>query len=250
MSTIFPGSASVGQIFDGYSFNGTAWDIIGIDLTADYLETSTASATYLNKVSASNTYLTQTSASSTYLTQVNASTTYLAQTSASTNYTPGIKLVKSQVVGSGVTSVVVNDAFSAAYDNYEILWTGGTMTSSSGDSQLYLSLNGATGSDYTTYLRYTNGTAMNVAAQTTTRFMWIGGGSTGSGLMQIKLYAPYLSVHTRSESNAYNSWNNGYFGSSNGVHTVSGSYTGFTVTVSGTGTMSNGTIRVYGYNNG
>jgi hypothetical protein len=36
MSTIFPGSASVGQIFDGYEFNGTAWDIIGIDLTADY----------------------------------------------------------------------------------------------------------------------------------------------------------------------------------------------------------------------
>jgi hypothetical protein len=36
MSTIFPGSASVGQIFDGYEFNGVAWDIIGIDLTADY----------------------------------------------------------------------------------------------------------------------------------------------------------------------------------------------------------------------
>ena len=68
MSTIFPGSASLGQIFDGYSFNGTAWDIIGIDLTADYLENSTASATYLNKVSASNTYLTQTSASTTYAT--------------------------------------------------------------------------------------------------------------------------------------------------------------------------------------
>jgi hypothetical protein len=36
MSTIFPLSASVGQIFEGYEFNGTAWDIIGIDLTADY----------------------------------------------------------------------------------------------------------------------------------------------------------------------------------------------------------------------
>jgi hypothetical protein len=67
MSTIFPGSASVGQIFDGYEFNGTAWDIIGIDLTADYLESSTASSTYLTKVSASNTYLTQTSASTTYV---------------------------------------------------------------------------------------------------------------------------------------------------------------------------------------
>jgi hypothetical protein len=29
MSSIFPGSASVGQIFEGYLFNGTAWDLIG-----------------------------------------------------------------------------------------------------------------------------------------------------------------------------------------------------------------------------
>jgi hypothetical protein len=337
MATIFPGSASVGQIFDGYEFNGTAWDIVGIDLTADYLESSTASSTYLTQTSASTIYQIKVenvdnteigylnNASANIQTQLNskanlsgatfagnitapefrASTKLVAQTvggdeggeillgkaatnttlsgdgvtidvwqnrlrifeqggdarggyidvsklgnGVSTNLTPGMVLVKTQTVGSGVTSVVVNDAFSAAYDNYEILWTGGTMASSSGDSQIYLSLNGGTGSDYTTYLRYTNGTTMNVAAQTTTRFMWIGGGSPGSGLMQIKLYAPYLSVHTRSESGAYNSWNNGFFGTSNGVHTVSSSYTGFTATVSGTGTMSNGTIRVYGYNNG
>jgi|694.fasta_scaffold87211_2 hypothetical protein len=29
MSSIFPGSASVGQIFEGYTFNGIAWDLIG-----------------------------------------------------------------------------------------------------------------------------------------------------------------------------------------------------------------------------
>jgi hypothetical protein len=29
MASIFPGSASVGQIFEGYLFNGTAWDLIG-----------------------------------------------------------------------------------------------------------------------------------------------------------------------------------------------------------------------------
>jgi hypothetical protein len=38
MSTIFPLSASAGQIFEGYQFNGTAWDIIGIDLTDNYPE--------------------------------------------------------------------------------------------------------------------------------------------------------------------------------------------------------------------
>jgi hypothetical protein len=38
MATIFPLSASAGQIFQGYEFDGTSWDIIGIDLTADYPE--------------------------------------------------------------------------------------------------------------------------------------------------------------------------------------------------------------------
>jgi len=82
MSTIFPGSASVGQVFDGYTFDGTAWNINGIDLTADYLESSTASSTYLTQVSASTTYLTQTSASFNYITQNSASTTYAAKSGA------------------------------------------------------------------------------------------------------------------------------------------------------------------------
>jgi hypothetical protein len=64
MSTIFPGSASVNQIFDGYQFNGTAWDIVGIDLTADYLENSTASATYLTQINASTIYATKLEAQS------------------------------------------------------------------------------------------------------------------------------------------------------------------------------------------
>ena len=57
MATIFPGSASAGQIFDGYSFNGTAWDIIGIDLTEDYqprvANISDTEIGYLNGVTSS-----------------------------------------------------------------------------------------------------------------------------------------------------------------------------------------------------
>ena len=67
MSTIFPGSASVGQVYNNYTFDGTAWNINGIDLTENYLEESSASATYLTQVSASNTYLTQTSASTNFV---------------------------------------------------------------------------------------------------------------------------------------------------------------------------------------
>ena len=72
MATIFPGSASVGQAFNGYTFDGTVWNINGIDLTENYLEESSASAIYLNKVSASSTYLTQVNASTTYATKAYA----------------------------------------------------------------------------------------------------------------------------------------------------------------------------------
>lgn len=36
MATIFPSSPTVGQVYQGYEWNGTAWIIIGIDLTQDY----------------------------------------------------------------------------------------------------------------------------------------------------------------------------------------------------------------------
>lgn len=37
MATIFPLSASVGQVYNGYEFDGTSWNIIGLDLTQDYV---------------------------------------------------------------------------------------------------------------------------------------------------------------------------------------------------------------------
>ena len=82
MSTIFPGSASAGQVYNNYTFDGTAWNINGIDLTENYLEESSASATYLTKVSASNTYITQTSASTTYATKTELENIDLSSASA------------------------------------------------------------------------------------------------------------------------------------------------------------------------
>jgi len=91
MATIFPGSASVNQIFDGYEFNGTAWDIIGIDLTADYPEIvgGKISASVIPDTFATVSYVDQEVGNldlSPYLTQSSASTTYITQASASTTY--------------------------------------------------------------------------------------------------------------------------------------------------------------------
>ena len=39
---------------------------------------------------------------------------------------PGLTLIKTQTIGSGVSSITVTDAFSSTYDNYKITITGGT----------------------------------------------------------------------------------------------------------------------------
>jgi microcystin-dependent protein len=116
MSTIFPGYASVGQIYEGYTFNGIAWDLIGnefnpttfsptppeitkagdlwVDSSSDVeslspeniLTTNAASAIYISHSDASATYLSQVNASITYLDHSTASSTYLSKTSASSEY--------------------------------------------------------------------------------------------------------------------------------------------------------------------
>ena len=37
MPTIFPQSASVGQISGAYTFNGTSWNLNGFNLTGNYI---------------------------------------------------------------------------------------------------------------------------------------------------------------------------------------------------------------------
>jgi len=143
MSTIFPGSASVGQIYNNYTFDGTAWNINGIDLTENYLEESSASATYqplvanvsnteigyldgvtsgiqsqidskLSTISASSTYLTQTSASTTYLTQVSASSTYVSKTTI-----PAFRLYQStpQTITTATNTALLFDSEDLDTDN-------------------------------------------------------------------------------------------------------------------------------------
>ena len=102
MSSIFPGSASVGQIFEGYLFNGTAWDLIGNEFNpttfspdapdnpkagdlwvdSDSNVPSISNETILTIDSASATYLTKTSASTTYATKAELANIDLSSASA------------------------------------------------------------------------------------------------------------------------------------------------------------------------
>jgi hypothetical protein len=159
----------------------------------------------------------------------------------------GLWLVKTQTVGSGVSSVTVTGAFSADYDNYKIIYTGYT-GSASPVEPLKLRL-GATATGYygnAALFEYTSTALVGVNDNNQTFFRYVGGSSTAGSVTDIDLHAPFLASRTyiRANNVNYSTFANGTYG---GFLDNSTSYTDFTITAFTTGTFSGGTIRVYGY---
>ena len=158
----------------------------------------------------------------------------------------GMWLVKSQTVGSAVSSVTVTGAFSSAYDNYRIIYTGGTASAST-DIGLKL---GASVTGYYASLQFQLVTAGTVSAAGTNNgaaWAWIGGAVAGQAVhASFDLLSPFATSYTKVRNGSYQS-GDGY-GIMNGEHRVATSYTDFILTVA-TGTITGGTIRVYGYRN-
>ena len=89
----------------------------------------------------------------------------------------GLWLVKTQTIGTGVSSVTVTGAFSADYDNYVITVTGGT---ASANGSVRLQMNTSTGSTYSMAGTYGNfgvnsGLTYNPAATTSWSDIMLGG---------------------------------------------------------------------------
>jgi hypothetical protein len=164
----------------------------------------------------------------------------------------GLELIKTQTVGTAVTSVLVSDAFSSTYDNYLIRWNGGAMTSSSGDSQIGIRM-ASQNSGYYQILNYalraSNSTPRSAGIENGDKIEWIGGGSTAQADAEVVVSNPFLNRITKFTSPLYTPWDLAGFGSTSGFLNNTTSYTSFTLVVTGTGTMTGGTIRVYGYRN-
>jgi hypothetical protein len=165
--------------------------------------------------------------------------------SAVTATSSGLTLVKTQTIGSAVSSVEVTGAFSATYDNYRVLVTGGA-----GSTNANLSIRlGATATGYYQaglIANYSGGTFSNDNANNAAQF--IAGGSTTNGVVaEYNFFQPNLASRT------------GYsftcpFMTTDVMKFTAGwlndatQYTAFTITFSA-GTFTGGTIRVYGYAN-
>lgn len=160
----------------------------------------------------------------------------------------GLWLVKTQTVGSAVSSVSVTSAFSSNYDNYRVVYDGGT---SSTDAAFTVQLGStATGYHYSiVYQQYNAATPLGVGATNTTSWPNAGRQSTVRNSLVLDIFAPYLSTYSgiRYAGVDYAA-TSGFIITGGGMLNNTTSYTDLKINA-GSGTISGGTVRVYGYRN-
>lgn len=147
-------------------------------------------------------------------------------------------------IGSAVSTVTVTNAFNQDFVHYLVTVSGGA---SSTNLEIRLRL-GATATNYKyqlIYGAYTN-TVLGEGTTTATSFQYIGNG-TSSGLYAFcHLYNPQRATRTQMQA-PYLGKNAADSGNVTGVLDNTTQYTDFTL-LTDTGTMTGGTIAVYGYN--
>jgi hypothetical protein len=163
--------------------------------------------------------------------------------------TDGLTLIKTQTIGTAVSSVTVTDAFSATYDNYLVTVSGGAGSASSGLNLQF----GSTATGYYSwelYGSYSSNTVNGFGQSNTTSIgdfaVTTANGHTGVAHILSPNLAARTSFNTafgELDTIFYAGWKNGFVNNNT-------QYTAFTLTP-GTGgvTLTGGTIRVYGYQN-
>ena len=158
----------------------------------------------------------------------------------------GLVLVKSQTIGSGVSSVTVTGAFSSTFDNYRIVVANIDASAAGYSLQLIFGAvtTGYYGSRY--YDLYT-GSGNSITRMNNASFIY--GpivGQNGDTYASLDVLMPNQATRTGVHGTMYGS---GYTFVLGAQEISTTQHTAFTLTAS-LGTWTGGTIRVYGYNNG
>jgi hypothetical protein len=154
----------------------------------------------------------------------------------------GLWLVKSQTIGTGVPSVTVTNAFSSDYENYRIVISGVT-----GSAAIELRFNfvGLTTNNYNNGVFTVTSGATNNPSANNLPYWYIGNPTTHTGnSSSFDVFRPFdTSFRKTLVGNFYGNNVSGFIG---GQTSLTGSFTDFTLSLS-SGTITGGTIRVYGY---
>ena len=154
--------------------------------------------------------------------------------------TGAMVLIKTQAIGTGVSSVAVTNVFSSTYDSYLVDVSG----SSGNGSQVGLQIGAAATGYYGGGIYISNaGTVTGYGNNNTTTFNKILHETDGQGFgLQIQIMNPNLAKRTIVVATGSPAGTGNYFA---GGLADANLYTGFTLTT--TGTLTGGEIRIYGY---
>ena len=169
-------------------------------------------------------------------------------TAADLNASSGLVLVKTQTIGSGVSSVTVTDAFSSTFDNYQVICSG--VSSSSSVTNCLVTVGSTTTGYYGSGTRTVFNSASISVMNRSNGSDWYAGEFANSRAGHRTLI--FCNPNTTGVPVSFQAqgWGGGYgtfFMGDAGSATTN--YTSFTLAPS-SGTITGGTIRVYGYNNG
>lgn len=156
----------------------------------------------------------------------------------------GLDLIKTQTIGTAVSSVEVTGAFSSTYDNYLVMVSGGV---GSTNINLRLTLGStATGYSYAGFYAQYSSAGVTGTNTNTATFMDVGYANANAISSRIELESPNLEKRTIIRAQATGSSTTWYRFDYAGFLDNATQYTAFTLTCS-TGTITGGTIYVYGY---
>ena len=150
-------------------------------------------------------------------------------------------------IGNAVSSVTVSGAFSSLYDNYRIIVSGGAASTS---PSLSVTLGATATGYYVSGLFVQFGTTTVTGLNVSNGSAWTNmGRAAANGIAaSFDLFDPFSARRTGVTTTTTDYLTTGYFISQGGFLDNATSYTAFTITPA-SGTLTGGTIRVYGYRN-
>jgi hypothetical protein len=149
-------------------------------------------------------------------------------------------------IGTGNTSVTISNAFSSTYDNYKIVISGGGGSVSSISVRLKLGSSATGYYGVMAYSLYSSGSALFAVDNNSTQFSFVANSGTNQFASSFDLLNPFLAKWTTIQNAGWVA--NNASGTYNGIHQVATSYSSFDI-LPESGTITGGTIRVYGYRN-
>jgi hypothetical protein len=160
----------------------------------------------------------------------------------------GLQLIKTQTIGTTVSSITVSDVFSSTYDNYKITITGGTGSQNQIGLRITMGSNTAGVQGVAAGAEYGGAAFAAANVNNGAYFDFVGMANNASIFMSGEIHSPNLAENTFAAFTGSRFNSNGYPVGSFYELLNTTQYTAFTITMN-QGTLTGGTIRVYGFAN-